>query len=188
MSERNEARIRAAKPQEKPYKQRDGRGLHLLITPSGGRLWRFRYRYAGRESMVSLGACPDVPLKDARERREEARRALAASIDPAAQRKAERAGLEDAFEAIALEWLAKQQFATATRKKAEWTFRELLFPHIGSRPIEIITPPELLSVLRRIEVRGRLETCHRTKQRAGQAFRYAIVTGAQKSTATSSGR
>jgi integrase len=177
MSELNEARIRAAKPKEKPYKLRDGRGLHLLITPSGGRLWRFRYRHAGRESMVSLGAYPDVPLKDARERREEARRALASGIDPAAQRKAERAGLEDTFEAIALEWLGKQQFATATREKAEWTFRELLFPHIGSRPIATITPPELLGVLRRIEVRGRLETCHRTKQRAGQVFRYAIASG-----------
>jgi integrase len=177
MTELNEARIRAAKPEDRPCKLRDGRGLHLLITPSGGRLWRFRFRHAGRESMVSLGAYPDVPLKDARERREEARRALAAGIDPAEQRKAERAGLENTFEAIALEWLGKQQFATATREKAEWTFRERLFPHIGSRPIATITPPELLSVLRRIEVRGRLETCHRTKQRAGQVFRYAIATG-----------
>lgn len=127
--------------------------------------------------MVSLGAYPDVPLRDARERREEARRALAAGVDPAAQRKVERAGLENTFEAVALEWLGKQQFATATREKAEWTFREMLFPHIGSRPIATITPPELLGVLRRIEVRGRLETCHRTKQRAGQVFRYAIATG-----------
>jgi integrase len=116
-------------------------------------------------------------LKNARERREEARRALAAGIDPAAQRKVERASIENTFEAIALEWLAKQQFATAIREKAEWTFRELLFPHIGSRPITTISPPELLAVLRRIEVRGRLETCHRTKQRAGQVFRYAIATG-----------
>jgi Arm DNA-binding domain len=155
MSELNEAGIRAAKPKEKPYKLRDGRGLHLLITPNGGRLWRFRYRHAGRESMVSLGAYPDVPLKDARERREEARRALASGVDPAAKRKTGRASLENTFEAIALEWLGKQQFATATREKAEWTFRELLFPHIGSRPIATITPPELLGVLRRIEVRGR---------------------------------
>lgn len=126
--------------------------LGEVLRLSVFRLWRFRYRHAGRESMVSLGAYPDVPLKDARERREEARRVLPAGVDPAAQRKVERASLENTFEAIALEWLGKQQFAKATREKAEWTFREMLFPRIGSRPIAAITPPELLGVLRRIEV------------------------------------
>lgn len=101
MSLLTEPRIRAAKPKQKPYKLRDGRGLYLLIQPSGARLWRLRFRQPGRESMVSLGAYPDVSLKVARERREETRKAIAAGIDPAAQRRAERAGHENTFQAIA---------------------------------------------------------------------------------------
>lgn len=88
MSLLTEARIRAAKPKDKPYKLRDGRGLHLLVNPSGARLWRLRFRQPGRESMASLGTYPDVPLKVARERREETRKSIAAGIDPAAQRRA----------------------------------------------------------------------------------------------------
>jgi integrase len=177
MSELNEARIRAAKPKEKPYKLRDGRGLHLLVTPRGTRLWRLRFRHVGRESMVSLGAYPDVSLKVARERREDARKLVASGVDPASQRRAERAGLENTFEGIALEWLEKQQFAPATLEKAKWTFRELIFPRLGSRPIATVTAPEVLAVLQRIEVHGKHETAHRTKQRISQVMRYAIATG-----------
>lgn len=177
MSELNEARIRAAKPKEKPYKLRDGRGLYLLVTSKGGRLWRLRYRQGGRESMVSLGAYPDVSLKVARERRDDARKLVASGVDPAAQRKAERAGLENTFQAVALEWLGKQHFAKTTLEKARWTFDELLFPHIGSRPIATLTAPDVLAVLRRIEDRGKHETAHRTKQRVSQVLRYAIATG-----------
>ena len=177
MSLLTEARIRAAKPKDKPYKLRDGRGLHLLVNPSGARLWRLRFRQPGRESMVSLGAYPDVPLKVARERREETRKSIAAGIDPAAQRRAERAGHENTFQSIALEWLEKRKFAPKTLKKAEWTLNDLLFPHIGSRPIASITAPDMLRVLRPIEERGKHETAHRTKQRASEVFRYAIATG-----------
>ncbi|MEJ1960960.1 MAG: integrase arm-type DNA-binding domain-containing protein [Gammaproteobacteria bacterium] len=177
MSELNESRIRAAKPKEKPYKLRDGRGLHLLVTPAGARLWRLRYRHAGRESMVSLGVYPDVPLKLAREQRDEMRKLIAVDVDPAAQRRAERAGQANTFKAIADEWIEKQKFAAATLDKAEWTFRHLLYPYIGSRPIAAITAPEILGVLRRLEDRGKHETAHRTKQRASQVFRYAIATG-----------
>lgn len=177
MSELNESRVRAAKPKEKPYKLRDGRGLHLLITPAGTRLWRLRYRHAGRESMVSLGVYPDVPLKLARERRDEMRKLIAVDVDPAAQRRAERAGHANTFKAIADEWIKKQNFAAATLEKAEWTFRDLLYPYVGSRPIAAITAPEILGVLRRLEERGKHETAHRTKQRASQVFRYAIATG-----------
>ncbi|MDB6045476.1 MAG: integrase, partial [Gammaproteobacteria bacterium] len=168
MSELNEARIRAAKPKERLYKLRDGRGLYLLVTPTGARLWRLRYRHGGRESMVSLGAYPDVSLKSARERREDERKLIADGVNPAAQRKAERAGLENTLQAIALEWLAKQKFAPATREKAEWTFSELIFPHIGARPIASIKAPEVLALLQRIEKRGKHETAHRTKQRISQ--------------------
>ena len=127
--------------------------------------------------MVSLGAYPDVPLKVARERREETRKSIAAGIDPAAQRRAERAGHENTFQSIALEWLEKRKFAPKTLKKAEWTLNDLLFPHIGSRPIASITAPDMLRVLRPIEERGKHETAHRTKQRASEVFRYAIATG-----------
>jgi integrase len=177
MSELNESRIRAAKPKEKPYKLRDGRGLHLLVTPMGTRLWRLRYRHAGRESMVSLGSYPDVSLKLARERRDDARKLIAVNVDPASQRKAEREGIANTFKAIADEWIVKQNFAPKTLEKAEWTFRDLLYPYVGSRPVNAITAPEVLSVLRRLEERGKHETAHRTKQRASQVFRYAIATG-----------
>jgi integrase len=177
MPELTETRIRAAKPKEKPYKLRDGRGLYLLVQPTGARLWRLRFRQPGRESMVSLGAYPDVPLKLARDRRDETRKAIASGVDPAAQRRAERAGHKNTFEAIAVEWLAKRKMSVKTREKAEWTFNDLLFPKIGSRPIASITAPDVLRALRPIEERGKLETAHRTKQRASQVFRYAIATG-----------
>lgn len=177
MTQLNESRIRAAKPKQKPYKLRDGRGLHLLVTPTGSRLWRLRYRHANRETMLSLGAYPDVSLKTARERRDQQRKLIADKVDPAAVRRAERAGLGNTFKAIAEEWISKQGFAPATLKKAEWTFRDLLFPFIGSRPITGITAPDLLALLRRLEAREKHETAHRTKQRASQVFRYAIATG-----------
>lgn len=127
--------------------------------------------------MISFGAYPDVPLKLARDRREDARKLVAAGGDPAAQRKAERAGIANTFEAIALEWLVKQKFAATTLDKADWTFKELIFPSLGSRPISSITAPEVLAVLQRIEARGKHETAHRTKQRISQVLRYAIATG-----------
>ena len=127
--------------------------------------------------MISLGAYPDVSLKLARERRDETRKQLAVEIDPAAHRRAERAGQANTFKAIADEWIAKQNFSPKTLEKAEWTFRDLLNPFIGTRPITAITAPEVLAVLRRLEERGKHETAHRTKQRASQVFRYAIATG-----------
>ena len=177
MSELNAARIRAARPKDKPYKLRDGRGLYLLVTPTGGRLWRLRFRYAGRENMLSLGAYPDVSLKGARERCDDTRKLIANGVDPSDQRKAERAGLENTFQAIAQEWLAKQKFAGATLEKAEWTFNDLIFPHLGTKPVASITAPDVLQALRPLETRGKHETAHRTKQRISQVLRYAVATG-----------
>jgi len=170
-------RVDSAKPREKPYKLRDGEGLYLLVTPAGGRLWRLRYRYKGRESMLGLGQYPEVPLKMARERARDARELLADGRDPAAARRAERGAQADTFEAIAREWLSKQHFEEATLEKAEWTFRDLLFPFIGNKPVRELTAPDILGVLRRIEARGKHETAHRTRQRASQVLRYAIATG-----------
>jgi len=120
-----------------------------------------------------------VPLKLARDRREEARQQLAAGIDPGAKRKAEKVAQGDTFEAIAREWLALQEpkLAPATFAKAVWTLETLIFPGLGKRPIAKISAPDLLTVLRKIEVRGTYETAHRAKQRCGQVFRYAIATG-----------
>lgn len=179
--------IRAAKPDAKPYKLSDGGGLYLFVKPNGSRLWRMKYRVDGIEKTLSFGAYPQVSLSLARERRDESRRLTAQGIDPCAKRKAEKAARSDTFEAIASEWLDMQSkpdekngraaLAVATLDKARWIFEALLFPYLGQRPISKITSPELLQVLRRIEIRGRRETCHRAKQRCGQVFRYAIATG-----------
>jgi integrase len=185
MNRLTETRIRHAKPKQKPYKLPDGAGLYLLVTPAGSRLWRLRYRRpgaarAGRgrcESMLGLGSYPEVSLKLARERRDDARKLVASGADPAAVRRAERLGQENTFEAVAREWMAKQHFKPATQEKAEWTFRDLIFPYIGSKPIVQLTAPEILAVLRRLESRGKHETAHRTKQRISQVMRYAIATG-----------
>jgi len=172
-----EARIRSAKPKGRPYKLRDGGGLFLLITPANARLWRLRYKVRGRESMLGLGTYPTTSLKVARARRAEMRASLEAGKNPAVERRAERETSANAFKTLAREWLAKQSFAPKTLKKAVWTFDDLLFPYIGSRPVSELTAPELLEVFRRLERRGRHETAHRAKQRVGQVIRYAIATG-----------
>lgn len=179
-----ETKIKAAKPLEKPYKLTDDRGLHLLITPAGSKLWRFRYRHAGRENMLGLGAYPDVGLKAAREKRDEARKHVAAQVDPVAVKRAERAAQADTFEVIADEWLKKQRYEPATLEKAKWTFRDLIFPFIGSTPVKALTPSVILNVLRKIEARGKHETAHRTRQRISQVIRYAIATDRAESDPT----
>ncbi|MCP5191186.1 MAG: integrase arm-type DNA-binding domain-containing protein [Pseudomonadales bacterium] len=175
--------IRKAKPGEKPVKMTDEKGLFLLLTPAGGKLWRLKYRYMGKEKLLALGAYPDVSLAEAREKRDAARKMLANEIDPGAHRKitrtmkAEQAA--NSFEAVAREWFAKYA-PTWAAGHADKIIRRLerdLFPWIGGRPIAEVTAPELLAVLRRIEERGAVETAHRAKQNAGQVFRYAIATG-----------
>jgi len=172
-----EARLRSARPKARPYKLRDGGGLYLLVTPAGAKQWRLRYTLGGRESMVSLGTYPATSLKAARAKRAGMHTALEGGRDPAAERRAARASGANTFESIAREWLGKQPFAPKTMKKAVWTFEDLLFPYIGSRPISALTAPELLGVFRRLERRGKHETAHRAKQRVGQVVRYGIATG-----------
>jgi len=179
-----ETKIKAAKARQKPYKLSDGHGLHLLVTPAGGRLWRFRYSHAGRESMVGLGAYPEVKLKAARERATDTRKQLAAGSDPAAVKRTVRAAHADTFKAIAEEWLGKQRFEPATREKAEWTFDTLINPHIGSTPVKALTAPAILEVLRKIEARGIHETAHRARQRVSQVMRYCVATGRAESDPT----
>jgi integrase len=175
--------VRSAKPTDKPQKLADGGGLFLLVTPTGGKWWRLKYRFEGKEKLLSLGTYPDTSLKDAREKRDHARKQLASGIDPSENRKAAKAARADqsanSFEVIAREWYAKQA-SNWVPSHGEKIIRRLerdIFPWIGNRPIAGITAPELLSVLRRIEDRGAVETAHRAHQNCGQIFRYAIATG-----------
>jgi integrase len=160
----------------------EGRGVYLEMAPSGGRWWRFKYRLGGTEKRISLGTYPDVGLKAARERLEQARKQVAAGIDPSEQRKAARivaaTNTEDLFESIAREWyqLNERTWAPNHADKILGRLENDAFPWIGKRPIRELTAPELLTMLRRIESRGAIETAHRVLQYCGQIFRYAIAT------------
>lgn len=171
--------IKNAKPAAKPFKLTDGAGLYLLINPNGGKWWRLDYRFDGKRKTLSLGTYPDTPLKEARKSRDEMREQIAKGIDPGAQRKAEKMATADTFEAIAREWHAKfgPTWAEGHAKRILRRFEADVFPWLGGKPIADIKPPELLSVLRRIENRGALETAHRTLHNCGQVFRYAVATG-----------
>jgi integrase len=175
--------IRKIKPTGKPFKVADERGLHLLVTPSGGRLWRLKYRIDGKEKLISFGAYPDVPLIRAREKRDEARRLLADGIDPSEHRKTHQAMRAEVnantFEYIAREWYSKQLRSWSSRQavKVSGLFEKNLYPWLGNRPITEIKAIELLVTLRRMEDRGAVETARQALQCCGQVFRYAIATG-----------
>lgn len=178
----SEVKVRNAKPQENEYKIFDGGGLFLLVTPSGGKLWHFKYRHDKKERKLTFGPYPAISLADARQRRDEARKQVANGIDPGALRKAQKqADTEktETFEVIAREWHMKFS-QTWTPGHATTIMSRLerdLFPWIGKRPIAEIKAPELLAVLRRVESRGALESAHRIRTIAGQVFRYAVATG-----------
>jgi hypothetical protein len=171
--------IRNAKATDRTVKLFDGDGLYLLIHPNGSQWWRFKYRVGGREKLISFGTYPEVPLKAAREKREDARRLVAAGGDPSAQRKAERAARTESFEAVANEWLELQgkRLGPRTYLKKKGRFEDFVFPYLGKTPIAAIKAPELLAALRRIEVRGKHETAHRVRSECGAVFRFAIATG-----------
>jgi integrase len=174
-----ETRLRSARPRERPYKLFDERGLFLLVTPAGGRLWRLRYKLGASEKLISLGAYPDITLRRAREQRDEARQLVANGVDPSANRRVKRAELAVTFEGVATEWLALQgkSLAPGTISMLTSRLNSCLFPYIGSRPIASLTAQELLFALRRIEARGRRETAHRARAVAGRVLRYAVATG-----------
>jgi integrase len=175
--------IRNIKAKDKPQKLADGGGLYLLLNPSGARWWRLKYRFGGKEKLLSLGTYPDTGLKDAREKRDAARKLLASGIDPAVQRRAEKAaGLERAgnsFEVIAREWHAKQSQTWVELHASRIMLRleNDIFPWLGKRPIAEINAKELLTTVNRTVSRGAVESAHRVLQNCGQIFRYAIVTG-----------
>lgn len=178
----NDTMIRAAKPREKAWKLADEKGLYLLVTPAGSKLWRLKFRLNGKEKKLSFGAHPDVPLKEARRLRDEARSAKAAGIDPARAKQADKIaaklGASNSFEAIAeefIEKMAKEGMAEATLSKARWFLDHLRRP-IGKLPIADIKPHEILVVLQRVEKAGKRETANRVRSFASRVFRYAVST------------
>lgn len=174
-----EPKIKAARPKEKPYKLFDERGLYLFVTPSGGRLWRLKYRLNGKEKLLALGAYPDVPLKRAREKRDEARRLIADGIDPSAQKKAERQASADTFSALAKEYLQvkRSSLNPKTIAKAQWLLDDWLNPSIGSIHVKKLRAAEVLAVCRRLEAKGKYESAHRARALASRVMRYGVATG-----------
>ena len=179
----SDAKVRNAKPQAKPYKITDGEGMFLLVTSSGSKYWRLKYHFAGREKLLALGVYPEVSLGDARERRTQARKAIAAGNDPGeVKREAKRLAVlqtENAFETVAREWYEqrKHEWKPSSTKTILKRLERHIFPKLGKRPIATITAPDILSMLRVIEGSGTLDTAQRVMQMCGQVFMYAIATG-----------
>jgi integrase len=175
--------IRTAKPGDAPYKLADGGGLYLIVQPVGSKLWRMDYHFDGKRKTLSLGAYPAVSLKDARGRRDEARKSLANGVDPGVVKKAQKAaGRERAansFEAVGREWLSiwGVKVSEAVRQRTLRRLEKDVFPWLGSVPVGEITAPKVLEVLRRMEQRGVLDTVRTAKGNISQIMCYAIATG-----------
>ncbi|MDU5043990.1 MAG: tyrosine-type recombinase/integrase [Enterobacter roggenkampii] len=175
--------IRRSKPREKPYTLNDGSGLSLLIEPNGSKGWRFRYRFDGKPKMLSLGTYPLVSLTDARQKRDEAKKLVVSGINPSDVRKRDKQERQNeignTFEAIAREWYEKRtdRWSAGYAEEMMKTFETDVFPFIGGRPIAKIKPMELMGVLSRLDERGATEKLRKVRQRCGEVWRYAIVTG-----------
>jgi integrase len=177
--------IRNAKPREKPYKVGDTLGLFLLVQPSGGKLWRVKYRIDGKEKKLAIGIYPQVGLAEARRRRDAARELVAAGKDPGREKQREkvrsRIQAETTFDAIAAEFCQKRRrdgqkaWAVSTATRSEYLL-SLLKGLIGKLPITDIEPADVLIAVRKIERKGQLESARRTLQLAGAVFRYAVAT------------
>jgi integrase len=185
--------VRNAKPGPKPYKMGDSHGLFLLVQPTGGKLWRFKYRVDGREKKLSIGPYPEIGLGEARRRRDEAREAMAAGKDPAREKQRDKVRAkveaENTFAAITAEFCEKRKrdgqraWAPATAKRCEYLL-SILCGSIGNMPIAEVEPADVLVAVRRIEGKGKLESARRTLQLAGSVFRYAVATARLKSDPT----
>jgi len=180
------AKIKAAQPQEKPYKLSDSGGLFLHVKPNGGKYWRMKYRFAGKEKLLSIGVYPNVTLAKARAQRDEAKGLLADGIDPGLQKQLRKGRmLEDQsnnFEAITLEWFGKQStvWAPTTAKRQKAMLDKDILPYLGKRPIAELETFELVGCLNRISDRGAIETAHKARQVINQICRYAKQTGRAK--------
>jgi integrase len=178
-----DAKIKSAKPQDKDYKLSDDGGLFLLVTKSGGKLWRLKYRFEGKEKSLSIGSYPTVSLLQARTKRDEAKKLLSEGVDPNAAKKAFKTSREAAqsnsFEVVTFEW-ASIYFVGKSESHKKRTLNRLksyAFPWLGGVPISDITAPEILEVVKRVKNLNKLETAHRILQAISQVFRYAVQTG-----------
>ncbi|HHR5697294.1 TPA: tyrosine-type recombinase/integrase [Klebsiella michiganensis] len=175
--------VDTSKPKDKPYKLSDGGGLYLLVNPNGSRYWRLKYRIAGKEKLLALGVYPDITLAEARQKRADAKKVLAAGGDPGQEKQEEKQAKEQAvansFERLAMEW--------HSHKSTSWSegyaehllmyLRKDIFPFIGQKAITDISQVEMLNVLRKMEQRGVLDKLKKTRQACRQIFTYAIITG-----------
>lgn len=177
----SDTKLRTLKPTDKPYKVTDEKGLFLLVTPAGGKLWRLKYRFFNKEKLLSFGAYPDVSLADAREARDEARKVIAAGGDPSELRKAAKEGRAEkaanSFEVVARAWLKSysSNISPVTAEKNVRLFERDIFPWIGDKPIADLKPKEILDTARRIESRGAVDTAKRAIQLCGQVFQQAVI-------------
>ncbi|HEP0604800.1 tyrosine-type recombinase/integrase [Raoultella ornithinolytica] len=175
--------VDTSKPKDKPYKLSDGGGLYLLVSPNGSRYWRLKYRIAGKEKLLALGVYPDITLAEARQKRADAKKVLAAGGDPGQEKQEEKQAKEQAvansFERLAMEW--------HSHKSTSWSegyaehllmyLKKDIFPFIGQKAITDISQVEMLNVLRKMEQRGVLDKLKKTRQACRQIFTYAIITG-----------
>jgi integrase len=174
--------VEQAKYPSKPAKLFDGGGLYLHVQQSG-KYWRYKYRLFGKENIFSIGVYPEMTLKQARLEHQLARSLVSEGVDPNIQKRQRKLGLSDAsknsFSAIADEWFSAhmKEKSQSYRVRSRRILDKDLSPFLGRRPIKDITPPELLSLLRKIEQRGAPDIAHRAKQLAGLIFQYAIATG-----------
>jgi integrase len=174
--------VKNAKPKEKDATFFDGGGLYLLVTPTGGKLWRLKYRYTGKEKLISFGTYPGISLSDARQRREDARKLLANGVDPGEIKKAQKAAKFEAtantFEAVAREWHenAKPNWSQNHAERLLKRLEQDVFPFIGNKPIADIKTPEIVEILKRLSIRT-LETAHRMKTAFYHIFHYATLHG-----------
>ena len=178
-----DAKLRTLKPKEKVYRLGDSAGLYIEVAVNGSRYWRMKYRFLGKEKRLAFGVYPEVTLAEAREKRDAARKLLASGSDPAEAKKiakaTQQANAENTFEAVAREWHTSKADRWSLRYRDEIidTFEKDIFPYIGKRPIADIKPLELLETLRKMEKRGALEKMRKVRQRCGEVYRYAIITG-----------
>ena len=173
--------VKSIKPKDAPYKLSDGGGLYLLVKPNGGKYWHLAYRYNEKQKLLSLGVYPEVSLKDARKKRDAARKLLAQNIDPSEAKKEEKRlsilQAANTFESIAREWLEKQNhLADVTQNKSKWLL-DFAITGFGKKAITDITAPDVLAVCQLLEKQEKRETARRIKVKCGQVFRYAIQNG-----------
>lgn len=179
----NARQVETAKPKDKPYKLADGGGMYREVFPNGTKSWRMKYRIAGKEKRVVFGVYPTITLADARSKRDDAKKLLVNGVDPSAFKKESKLAqieeVKNTFQQIALEWhnMKVKKWSAGYASDILEAFNKDVFPFIGQRPVADIKPLELLNVLKKMEERGATEKAKKVRQRCGEVFRYAIVTG-----------